>query len=81
MISSIIQTLCILTVCGFVFSVSPPKYKWVILFLFLLLSYLLSTTVDEYCNKVKVHMFSSDIPGPIMVAVAGSHGNEPGGTE
>lgn len=79
--SYFIQCLCILAICGFILSVSPQKYKWIILFFFLLLIYLLSISFDDRCNRIKVYTFSSNIPGPTIVAVAGSHGNEPGGSE
>jgi hypothetical protein len=48
-----------------------------IIFLFILLA---SCLITDKINKLEPIVLDSGIPGPILLLVAGTHGNEPGGT-
>ncbi len=82
-----IDLLIKLTIFSYViymlYTTVPKKSRIASILLFILIVFIsvnLLTHLKNRCNELIIHTFTSDIPGPTMVAVAGSHGNEPGGT-
>lgn len=79
----LIRLIVFFWVIHMLYTTVPKDKRWfaIGLFIFILyLSRLLLSVLADNCNQLDIYTFSSDIPGPTMVAVAGSHGNEPGGT-